>query len=295
MPVNHVAPFHSTATLVVSSVSTTPQCPDVPPGAIGSCVVACAEGGCPTGQLCCSNGCGRTCQAAVVSATTTPLTVTAATSSSTSATATGATATLPTERPCPELSPGAIGACVVACDEGGCPIGQRCCSNGCGRTCQTVVTATTTPPLTETFPTATLATATLATATLPTEPSELQCPVVPTGTFGTCQVTCTETSCPNGQLCCSNGCGRTCQDGVPVATAATPTVSTPMTATVSTELQCAVLPPGTIGACVLECTDDSVCQNELLCCSNGCGRTCQPGVAVPTTTAPTDPCSVRIL
>ena len=37
------------------------------------------------------------------------------------------------------------------------------------------------------------------------------CPTVPPGTSGTCAVECTDNSeCNNGQLCCSNGCGRVC-------------------------------------------------------------------------------------
>ena len=42
----------------------------------------------------------------------------------------------------------------------------------------------------------------------------LVCPDV-RGLIGACVIDCTEGSCADGQLCCSNGCGRTCMDGVP--------------------------------------------------------------------------------
>ncbi|XP_078613789.1 WAP four-disulfide core domain protein 18-like [Branchiostoma floridae x Branchiostoma japonicum] len=42
------------------------QCPEVTPGQVGTCVEACNnDSSCATGQLCCSNGCGHTCQEAV--------------------------------------------------------------------------------------------------------------------------------------------------------------------------------------------------------------------------------------
>uniref|UniRef100_A0A8C9CT29 WAP domain-containing protein n=1 Tax=Phocoena sinus TaxID=42100 RepID=A0A8C9CT29_PHOSS len=41
---------------------------------------------------------------------------------------------------CPQLTPGSSGTCVEMCrgDES-CPLGQKCCSNGCGHVCQTAV------------------------------------------------------------------------------------------------------------------------------------------------------------
>ena len=40
-------------------------CPKLEPFAIGTCGEACQEEGCPEGELCCSNGCGHTCQKGV--------------------------------------------------------------------------------------------------------------------------------------------------------------------------------------------------------------------------------------
>lgn len=44
-------------------------------------------------------------------------------------------------------------------------------------------------------------------------PVALVCPVLSMGTFGICVEACTRGGCPEGQLCCSNGCGHICQKG----------------------------------------------------------------------------------
>ena len=33
-----------------------------------------------------------------------------------------------------------------------------------------------------------------------------------------------------------------------------------------------------LGTCVNECTSNSNCTNRTICCSNGCGRSCVPGI-----------------
>ena len=44
----------------------------------------------------------------------------------------------------------------------------------------------------------------------------MTCPALPPGTVGACVEACSsDASCANGQKCCSNGCGHTCQDPVP--------------------------------------------------------------------------------
>lgn len=44
------------------------------------------------------------------------------------------------------------------------------------------------------------------------------CPRVPEGMFGTCAERCAgDGSCPPGQKCCSNGCGKSCQVPVSIA------------------------------------------------------------------------------
>ncbi|XP_048643821.1 WAP four-disulfide core domain protein 18-like [Marmota marmota marmota] len=41
---------------------------------------------------------------------------------------------------CPEVPEGVYGLCVERCTgDGSCPRGMKCCSNGCGHTCQDAV------------------------------------------------------------------------------------------------------------------------------------------------------------
>lgn len=62
----HLLNFH---TFLHSSPDPRPvgRCPSLLPGVFGTCVEACGlDGGCKPGFLCCSNGCGHTCQRAVI-------------------------------------------------------------------------------------------------------------------------------------------------------------------------------------------------------------------------------------
>ncbi|KAL3869866.1 hypothetical protein ACJMK2_042493 [Sinanodonta woodiana] len=81
---------------------------------------------------------------------------------------------------CPK--PPLRGVCVDLCSsDEGCPGSQRCCSNGCGHTCQT-----------------------------PSVTSPRICPG-PSG-VGICVEECSsDADCPAGQMCCSNGCSHTYQ------------------------------------------------------------------------------------
>ena len=82
-----------------------------------------------------------------------------------------------------------------------------------------------------------------------------QCPRIPPGTIGTCVLKCrSDADCKNGQLCCSNGCGKVCMD---------PVFPKP------------VCPPPTgFGICVERCSSDEDCPGIEKCCSNGCGHEC---------------------
>uniref|UniRef100_F6VSH5 WAP domain-containing protein n=2 Tax=Equus TaxID=9789 RepID=F6VSH5_HORSE len=43
-------------------------------------------------------------------------------------------------RSCPQLPEGSAGVCAELCSgDGSCPRGQKCCSNGCGHSCQIAV------------------------------------------------------------------------------------------------------------------------------------------------------------
>nr|ATP16009.1 Fetoin-3 [Sinohyriopsis cumingii] len=86
---------------------------------------------------------------------------------------------------CPDSS-GMIGICLEGCSsDDDCAGSQKCCSNGCGHTCQNPTTVTST-----------------------IKPGH--CPR--TSGFGTCVEMCSSDSeCSGVQKCCSNGCGHTCQ------------------------------------------------------------------------------------
>uniref|UniRef100_A0A8C2W2X7 WAP domain-containing protein n=1 Tax=Chinchilla lanigera TaxID=34839 RepID=A0A8C2W2X7_CHILA len=43
---------------------------------------------------------------------------------------------------------------------------------------------------------------------------------------------------------------------------------------------CPELPKGTIGLCAEFCSGDQSCPNDLKCCSNGCGHSCQSPVFI---------------
>ncbi|KAL3869864.1 hypothetical protein ACJMK2_042491 [Sinanodonta woodiana] len=77
---------------------------------------------------------------------------------------------------CPKPPSG--GLCVEQCSsDEGCPGSKKCCSNGCGHTCQT---------------------------------PQVTCPR-PSGA-GLCIEDCSShADCPVSQMCCFNGCGHTCQ------------------------------------------------------------------------------------
>jgi len=93
---------------------------------------------------------------------------------------------------CPVLGSGTIGICIEACTgDGSCAQNEKCCSNGCGRTCQKSTTSGG-----------------------GVHPG--QCPAV-SGGPAPCLISCTgDDSCPQNAKCCSNGCGRTCQPVVPI-------------------------------------------------------------------------------
>ena len=47
---------------------------------------------------------------------------------------------------------------------------------------------------------------------------------------------------------------------------------------------CPLLPFDVAGICVEECSSDDDCRRGELCCSNGCGHICEPGVTKATIT-----------
>ena len=101
----------------------------------------------------------------------------------------------PSQNPtCPNVEPGSAGICIHGCSsDSDCTNGQKCCSNGCGRTC-------TQPDLVPYY-----------------NVSTQQCPDT-TGLVGICEVGCRgDYDCRSGQMCCRNGCGQTCASSVTIS------------------------------------------------------------------------------
>lgn len=93
------------------------------------------------------------------------------------------------------------------------------------------------------------------------------CPPPPSDVAGVCSEDCSSSSdCDPGQKCCSNNCGHTCADPVPVPYLAPP-------------LRCPA--PETLpGICDLPTCEE--CADGFLCCENPCGGTmCAEGVSDP--------------
>ncbi|XP_006811183.1 uncharacterized protein LOC102804263 [Saccoglossus kowalevskii] len=97
-------------------------CPVVDKDSIGSCQQECEKDSeCDGENKCCSNGCGRMCQAPVF--------------------AFNDKAPLPGS--CPKVSTDSIGVCMDSCScHSQCKEGQMCCFNGCGHTCIDVKVST---------------------------------------------------------------------------------------------------------------------------------------------------------
>ncbi|KAF5916057.1 hypothetical protein HPG69_003131, partial [Diceros bicornis minor] len=102
--------------------------PSQGPG-VGPCAEECqGDQDCGVGRLCVSNGCGHVCWPALDREMVWVL-------ERLFCFADGS-------RPgsCPRLPPGTIGPCVELCSgDESCPVGQKCCSHGCGHSCQTAV------------------------------------------------------------------------------------------------------------------------------------------------------------
>uniref|UniRef100_A0A8C0RYB1 WAP four-disulfide core domain 3 n=2 Tax=Canis lupus familiaris TaxID=9615 RepID=A0A8C0RYB1_CANLF len=69
-------------------------------------------------------------------------------------------------------------------------------------------------------------------------------------------------SCLAGQKCCSTGCGRVCQGGIP-------------------EGRGGDCPNILVGLCIVGCMMDENCQAGAKCCKSGCGRFCFSPVLPP--------------
>ncbi|XP_033634887.1 uncharacterized protein LOC117296122 isoform X3 [Asterias rubens] len=194
---------------------------------------------------------------------------------------------------CPIVEPSSFGICVQECDnDNGCSGEKKCCSNGCGNTCMD-------PLLPEVLPE-------------PVTPKLGECPIVEPSSFGICVQECdNDNGCSGEKKCCSNGCGNTCMDPLmpevdpvgpeiggpepvgpepvgpepvgpepvgPEPVGPEPVVPLPVDPQGSAPKPgvCPMVDFATVGVCSQECDDDSGCEGDKKCCTNGCGNTCMP-------------------
>ncbi|XP_038073191.1 keratin-associated protein 5-1-like isoform X2 [Patiria miniata] len=244
------------------------QCPSVDSDSVGICSEECSsDDECEAGEMCCSNGCGHTCVAAVEppgKPGQCPMEEGRTDSGDTCTNDCGSDGDCGDELKCCSIG------CSYVCTEpvrgtnvtksGDCPVkpldgfgicsescsvdvdchgDMKCCSNGCGHVCMN-----------------------------PTPETELgTCPEVVSGQVGACSEDCSsDEDCPGQQRCCSNGCGHTCTD----------------TAQPIKQGKCPEVPEGVGGICSEDCSSDVDCEGDGKCCSNGCGHACMEPVEIAT-------------
>ncbi|EPY78761.1 WAP four-disulfide core domain protein 3 [Camelus ferus] len=113
-------------------------------------------------------------------------------------------------------------------------------------------------------------------------------------------------SCPAGQKCCSTGCGRLCQGGIPEEfEGECPADPLPCEELCDGDVSCPQghkccstgcghacrgdieggrggdCPNILVGLCIVSCRVDENCQAGEKCCKSGCGRFCVPPVLPP--------------
>ncbi|XP_033641761.1 prestalk protein-like isoform X2 [Asterias rubens] len=256
------------------------DCPIPDRDVIGLCLEECSVDRDCSGDLkCCSNGCGHQCIEAVQ------------------------------ERPvihagdCPLIDDGVFGVCSESCHhDGNCTETQKCCSNGCGHSCMEVVQPVVCAEIMcaiycEFGYQQTQDGCDTCSCLEDTDPDLSGCPIVNADVFGLCVEDCRiHSDCNEFHICCPNGCGHQCmvpsnvvcaeimcaiycefgyqqtQDGCDTCSC----VEDRMVK----EGSCPVLEDGMIGLCVESCSSDGECNNDMKCCSNGCGHTCVQPVKV---------------
>ncbi|XP_046573231.1 neurogenic locus notch homolog protein 2-like [Haliotis rubra] len=165
---------------------------------------------------------------------------------------------------CPSTE-GVVGTCVERCStDSSCPGSQKCCSNGCGHTCQNPVLL---------------------------DP----CQNKTCGLNQVCrvqEVVCFRAPCPREAICedaiLANPCiaarcakGYHCENRE-VSCEEPPCRREAVCVQIDKDGSCPST-EGVVGTCVERCSTDSSCPGSQKCCSNGCGHTCQNPVLL-------DPC-----
>ncbi|XP_071788249.1 uncharacterized protein [Asterias amurensis] len=108
------------------------------------------------------------------------------------------------------------------------------------------------------------------------------------GAVGICVSTCAvDGDCTEEQKCCSNGCAMTCTQTCPAVTCRMACPAGYVKDSHGCDIcrcklsprnfgKCPALVEGTFGICVNNCESDGDCEDlSMKCCSNGCGQTCR--------------------
>ncbi|XP_078730460.1 uncharacterized protein LOC144945803 isoform X1 [Lampetra fluviatilis] len=145
---------------------------------------------------------------------------------------------------CPKRRPGTVGTCVNLCeDDDSCPGKQKCCSNGCGRTCMEPVR-----------PDKPGACAFVNTSKIRCLSHENKCA--------------DDQDCPDDRKCCdTTGCGKQCTRPVQRRPGFCPYVNAQLS-------KCAYRPD------LNRCQQDWQCPGKEKCCSSGCLMICRKPVKV---------------
>ncbi|XP_062508376.1 latent-transforming growth factor beta-binding protein 2-like [Corticium candelabrum] len=240
---------------------------------------------CAAHQKCCSNGCGHDCMTALAATTQPPPLATVPIT----------TAPIVHRGQCPVSSGGGFGSCVELCSsDANCTTDEKCCSNGCGHSCQKSqqIVHDGHCPLTSggfgicisnCIDDQDCQDAEKCCSNSCGHECKAALPLVHDGIcpqhtgFGVCTNLCSnDTVCAAHQKCCSNGCGHDCMTALAATTQPPPLATVPITtAPIVHRGQCPVSSGGGFGSCVELCSSDANCTTDEKCCSNGCGRSCQ--------------------
>ncbi|XP_038046743.1 multiple epidermal growth factor-like domains protein 6 [Patiria miniata] len=272
------------------------KCPAIQEGVAGICSTDCQTDDDCSGEnmKCCSNGCGQMCTRAC-SPVMCRLGCRWGFATNSDGCEICECLPSPAVKPgqCPATPPETVGGiCTTECSsDSDCAGELKCCSNNCGQVC---VRACPSFKCRINCPFGYLTDENGCQSCECKPPSGIRdrpriprvCPVIEGSVGGICSEECGEENpCPQGRMCCSNGCGHSCVEGcLPVMCRMRCPHGWARNAEGCEICQCkeaptavAVCPPvpeGRFGACVEDCTGDNECQEGHKCCSDGCGHSC---------------------
>ncbi|XP_048244920.1 uncharacterized protein LOC124117390 isoform X3 [Haliotis rufescens] len=282
------------------------MCPPRNSTMIGICVEYCSsDASCPGAEKCCSHGCGHSCQQPIHhpnpctnmtcynGGSCMPLGNSTSCLCHRGYTGYQCETRIPNQNinksgMCPPRNSTMMGTCAEYCSsDASCPGAEKCCSNGCGHSCQQPIH----------------------------HPNKSgMCPPRNSTMMGTCVEYCSsDASCPGAEKCCSHGCGHSCQQPIHNPSSCSLTCYNGGTCVVLNGSSYCLCPHGyrgyncesrmsnksgmcpprnstMMGTCVEYCTSDASCPGAEKCCSHGCGHSCQQPIHHPSENMTMQPC-----